>query len=198
MEAWWEVPLGWRLVALVLFASVVIGVDAVRGRGRWREYLVLFIGTAIGAGFGVLVDAVTSSISPEYFSYGKGIADGDGFRGRVLALGAQAGVSAGVIVTGVLLVANRDPRAVFSVLRFVALPLGAALAGGVVFGTIQSVWGVVTVDEPVSDIDAFATVWVAHMGVYAGALCGLVVAAIRVRAHSARTSVRADADAPWS
>jgi len=98
-------------VRLGLFSAVAVSVVLVdllvRGRNstRWREYLVLVVGGAFGAAIGAGIDAVTSSISPDYFAHGKGLGAAPGLMLRSVLLGARAGFCAGAVVTGLLLVA---------------------------------------------------------------------------------------------
>jgi len=77
---------------------VAAGYDYYRNRGgatRWREYRLVVVGGLVGAVFGMVNDVVTSSIPPEYFTLGKGLAGGDGLQTRAALLGMQAGSSAG-------------------------------------------------------------------------------------------------------
>jgi hypothetical protein len=69
----------------------------------------LFAAGLAGGALGAAGDLVTSAISPEYFTLLKGIPAGPGFRESVLALGFQAGFTAGAIAAGLLLIASR-PR----------------------------------------------------------------------------------------
>ena len=98
-----------RLGIFSVVAIAIVLIDLlVRGRQstRWREYLVLAVGGACGAAIGAGIDTVTSSISPDYFAFGKELGTAPGLMLRSILLGARAGFCAGAVVTGLLLVAS--------------------------------------------------------------------------------------------
>src|SRR3954463_15199167 len=74
---------------------------------RWREYAVLLACVAAACAYGVLNDQLTSSISWEYFYYGKGLETALGpqippdplqLHLRAALVGVQATWSAGLIL----------------------------------------------------------------------------------------------------
>src|SRR5687768_15542068 len=82
---------------------------------RWREYLVLFVCVAAALCYGVVNDQITTSISPEYFAFFKGVAaelppdephNSIRFRWEVAKIGMQAAWTPGLIIGVAVLVAN--------------------------------------------------------------------------------------------
>lgn len=187
-----DASLPWKLVALLSFSACAVALDfrkPATERHRWREYSVLLGGTAAGMLLGLTIDAITSVISPDYFEYGKQVLAGPGFEQRVLVLGAEAGAGAGVLASGVLLVANRDPSRSLVLLRYTAYPIVGALSVGPLLGLLQWQGALVTLTEwrevlGEQKAAAFTVVWLTHIGVYAGALLGLMLAVLTLRKHS--------------
>ncbi len=158
---------------------------------RAKEYAFLFAVTGAAMIYAVAHDFVTYHISPEYFIYGKGLADARaGFGWPVIKLALTAGWSPGLIAGAALLIANnRDklgrqlPYSVLS--RYAVLVLVASAGMAVVLGSIISLFPsrvAAAIDVPLSGdpARAFVTVWGIHIGTYAGAVVGLVGAAIGV------------------
>lgn len=184
-----------RLLLLLAFLLVSGLVDRLRhGREarRPREYAWLLMVGGLGALFGLAVDQVTSRLSPEYFTVGKGLDPGPGFAQAVLLLSLQAGLVGGLVVGGALLLcaqprADRPGLPLGDLLRaalrvplcaVVAAPVGAALARAWdPLGLEAELHGLV--DDPQRRA-RFVLVWGAHAGVYAGALLGTVWSGLRV------------------
>ena len=124
-------------IGAAIFALLAI-VDFFRhGRDatRWREYLFLLIAVAGAMFYGFVNDWLASSISWEYFYYGKGLdrqlgphvpPDPAALRWAACEIGLKATWTAGLIVGVVLLIAN-NPRRDFKQLPYrtllVLLPL---------------------------------------------------------------------------
>ncbi len=185
-----DAPFGLRFVAVVLLLGLTSGVEyAVKGKAavRWRASLLIVTLSAIGALLGGVIDVLTSSISPAYFAIGKGLGWSSDLTWRACGLGLQAGAAAGVVVGAVLAYVNyraTGPSLPLARMhRFALIPVAAALMGGVALGVLAAyVSPGVLVDLvrdrlPEGDEAAFVTVWCAHIGLYAGALLGLGVAA---------------------
>lgn len=187
------VPFELRLALLLGLLAVAATLERLaRGEAatRWREYLVLLAFGLVGCVVGVGVDQVTSRVSPEYFVFGKGLDAGPGLGRAVVRLSLEAGLSAGLVLGALLLVANGSPGRAppASLLRLSAWPvlLGLALApaGALVarlvdpFGLERFLDGLV--DDPAAR-RRFAVVHGAHGGLYLGALAGTIAAMIRVR-----------------
>ena len=189
-----EIPYFWRVVILITLMFAAAGYDYYRNRAgssRWREYGLVLIGGVVGAFMGMVNDIITSSISPEYFTFGKGLAGGNGLQVRAAMLGIKAGFSAGVIVAGILLYAatrkhRQSSGAYRRIFRCIYKPiLGAVIMGVALPAFLSSVdpAGFAAKLEGVADANQirwFITVWWIHLGLYAGATCGLIWAIVEL------------------
>jgi hypothetical protein len=181
------------LLLLLLFLAVTAAIDAWRKRKaatRWREYSFLLAAGALGSVFGIAVDHLTATLSPEYFILGKGLDTEAGFRGQVTRLGMHAGFSAGIVIGGLLLLANNArpdcPALPYRrLLRLLGAPIVAAVALAPFSAAVLSMWDPLDFRGQLagllseSQADRFAAVWGVHVGLYLG---GLVGAAYAVRA----------------
>ncbi len=187
-----DLPIHWRLLIIAAACLGFLALDLLKPRGqrkRWREYLFLIGSGVATALFGAVVDSVTSTISPEYFLLGKGLATTSW--SEVSLFGLQAGFGPGIIGGAVLLFANPHPQHALRLFRTLSIPLGGALLGGVVAGLLYHQFPLF-VHPAVSGLlarppaIAFTTVWVIHLGIYVGGLAGLVWAVVRLRCDRAR------------
>lgn len=192
---------------LLLLASVLTGAAALDWRRhraaatRWHEYGFL-IGTGfVGGMLGVAVDYVTASLSPVYFTLGKGIAEGPTFRGQVTLLGLHAGLLAGLMVGGCLLLANqpRSGRPTLPYRQLIRLNLIIVLAAlgmapvCAVLAVSRDPLGFRAEFESLlseSQITRFGEVWGAHLGLYLGGALGAVYSVATIR--QLRRSVAAE------
>lgn len=183
--------------ALLTGAGIVSAALDRKRRGpaatKGAEYARLAALGLAGAIFGAAVDAVTSAHAPEYFTLGKGLADDGLFRLRALAHGAQAGFAAGMVAGAALLFAanpkgDRPPPPVRRLATGAATALGLATLGGLIATAIPALTLPAGLRAELTRVLAaeaftrFETVWRAHVGVYAGAALGLVLAIRQVRA----------------
>jgi len=142
---WWlnsDAGLLARIGAGVLVFSALAAWDLARnGRGarRWREYCFLLAAAAAGVAYGVVNDSVASTISWEYFFFGKGLDAVLGphtppaqaaLRWEAIKVGMKAAGSAGILAGAIVLLANSatSTRARLPQLPFRRL---AAYLGGV-------------------------------------------------------------------
>lgn len=181
------------LGVLVLFALA----DWMRHRQeatRWREYLFLASAGILGAAFGAMIDLITSSISADYFIAGKGLSPGVGFKLEVATLGAQAGLVGGVVVGSLLLLANQPREGVVApplllirllatCWRVFAFAVLSAILGGGVASIAKPTWFSIDLEGILDDaaIRGFTTVFCTHLGVYVGAVVGLVLSVRSIR-----------------
>ena len=180
------IPYVYRLAALGAFVCLALLYDLRHPPGqrrRCREYTFLLSVGVVGAVFASLLDQATCSISPDYFTLGKGIADGEGFRWRVAALGAKAGLWAGLVWAGVLLVIDRGRSRPHRLWGYAALGLVCSAAFAVVFGAGRAMYSVFGTGSgsDVAGLEAYSVVWWTHLGAHGGALLGLLYACVRVR-----------------
>ncbi len=150
---WWLHSDGGLLARIVIGVAIfaLLALADVRSHGpeatRWREYLFLLACVAAALLYGIVNDQITTTISWEYFAYGKGVAEilpaatsnTAAFRWEVAKIGMKATWSAGLIVGVALLLANnprRDwPRLTYRQLaRYVPLVFGMTALTAIVLG----------------------------------------------------------------
>jgi len=191
-------PFLYRAALLAVLMAIAAGVDFWRhGRtaARYQEYLFIWLAGFIGCVMGGVNDLITSSISPEYFSLGKGLPGGDALNLRAAIYGLKEGLSAGVIAGAVCVYAGRGKAAVpplcfGGMLRLLWMPAAGAVVGAVLLplivrrfdpmGLAARLEGIIAA-EPIL---RFRRVWWIHTGLYSGAVAGLlalVVSALRLR-----------------
>jgi len=162
---------------------------------KFREYGFLLITGAVGAGFGFANDWITSSVSPEYFTLGKGLEESPDLRIQAGLFGLRVGFSAGVIGGAVCLYASRRKSA-YPPLQFSRLfamlwmPVTGAILCGMAAPLGFSKWDPARFSSQLDTvleagrISRFRQVWWTHVGLYAGMVLGL--AAMLVRAARER------------
>ncbi len=182
-----------RLLLLFAFLGALALWDRWR-RGaaaeRPREWRFILATAVLGAIYGLVHDAITVSISSEYFIVGKGLAAGEGLTLRALSLGAESGCGAGLAGGAILLYVGRSgtrPSSSYRALgRGILGTLIAAAVGAVLAGIVRPVdllgWGHPGVTDEA--LPTFRQVWGIHIGSYLGLATGLLIAAIRL--HVAR------------
>jgi hypothetical protein len=139
----------------------------------------------IGTLIGLFNDLITSSISPEYFIFGKGLDPGAGLTLRAGILGMKAGFSAGALAGAIVLYAStRDcpypPLAYRRLLGFLWRPVALAATTALVmalffhrldpFGFSAQLEGILRSRQ----IQRFLAVWWTHSGLYLGLLVSIV------------------------
>lgn len=190
-----EVPFTARLALLLGLMVVGAAVDRARsGREarRAREYAFLLAAGAVGAAFAFVVDQLTSRLSPDYFVLGKGLEPGRGFARAVVELSLQAGLVAGLVLGGVLLLADqpRPDRPALPLPRLL-LRAGWPLGGAVLVAPLGALalppldplglrreLGPLLTDPA---LEALLRVWGLHAGLYAGGLLGTIAGVLEVR-----------------
>jgi hypothetical protein len=178
------------LAAFKIFLPVVRGRRTVDRRAL-REYLFLLATAVSGAAFAAGLDAITSHLAPEYFTLGKGVPHDAHFALRVAARGVQSGATAGVALGAVLLFAvgrvrpTEFPRRwLFTAMALVTL---ATAAGALFAALIPADLAPLKLDSETARIlgasvtARFDSVRTIHLGAYAGALAGTVIALFRCR-----------------
>lgn len=181
------VPYGCRIALLLLVMSLVAAIDWLwnrRNATKWKEYGFVVFSGIVGTVFGFLNDLITSSISPEYFIFGKGLDPGEGLPLRAVFLGMQAGFSAGAIAGAICLYAStrndgRPPLAYRRLLGFLWRPVALAPATAIVlafFRRFDPLGLSIQLDGILDSqrMERFLMVWRIHAGVYLGLLVGVV------------------------
>jgi hypothetical protein len=189
-----DIPFWVRILALLTLMAIVAGADAwVRRRQarRWKEYLFILAVGCLGAVFGAMTDFVTSSISADYFIFGKELSP-DGIRWRAMLLGLQAGFSAGAIAGALCLFIGLQNRTGSMTLPKVGLlawrPLVLAPVLGVAVPLTCSWFDPYRFVESLGRTSIgpdravrFLTVWHIHLGVYLGLGVGVVWMIVELR-----------------
>jgi hypothetical protein len=181
-----DVSFWMRAAALVALMGCVAAVDlwCRRDRARrWKEYLFILATGCAGAVFGAMTDLITSSISPEYFIFGKELPE-EGLCANAMLLGLQAGFSAGIIAGALcLFVGMRKRTAAIKMPKVMLLawrPLLLAIVLGAlapfVFSWFDPFGFVEHLTRPLGleTAERFLRVWHIHLGVYLGLGLGLM------------------------
>jgi hypothetical protein len=189
------------LAALMVIAALVDLWRHGRNSTRYKEYSFIWLAGFIGCIIGAANDFITCSISPEYFTLGKGLPDGEGFRLRAVVFGLKEGLSAGVIGGAVCVYAARR-KSKFAPLGFGKLPgllwmpvLGAVAAAFLLPPAAghsdpaglrpryedSALSGQLVRGVAVGQFDLFLEVWWIHTGLYSGLLAGLLCLAVVVQ-----------------
>ena len=182
-----NVPFLGRIACLLLFAAVMSFLDF-RKRGnqatQYLEYGFVLAAGLVGALIGAGNDFITSSISPDYFTIGKGLTDGGRISFNAVQYGLQVGCSGGVI-SGAIAVYLTRRKSAYPPIGFGALfshlwmPVSGALLGAVALPAIASRFDPMGFAAQLRDvltpdrIARFRLVWWIHLGVYLGLAMGL-------------------------
>ncbi len=195
LDGYRAIPFPIRLLALLLFLAMRTGVDLAihrRGATKWREYAFLLFCGGLGAAFGLAVDQLTVRLSPDYFVLAKGLRAGPELPAQVLELSLHAGCVAGLLLGGVLLIAN-NPRPGLAQLGarqlagYCLYPLAAALTVPLLSAPVLFLLDPLDASTLLADdlglaaTEAFRWVWGIHAGVYLGAVLGAIAACVRIR-----------------
>ena len=172
------------LLGLMLVVSLVDFYRKGAQAAKFREYGFILITGAVGATVGFGNDLITSTISPEYFTLGKGLEESPDLRIQAGLLGLRVGFSAGVIGGAVCLYASRRksayPPVQFSQLfRMLWMPVAGAILCGIAlplgFSKFDPARFSAQLDSALDAgrIRCFRQVWWTHIGLYAGMVVGL-------------------------
>jgi len=157
---------------------------------RPREYSFIWIAGILGGLVGFANDSITSSISPEYFIFGKGFETVNDLQWRAGVYGFKAGLSAGVI-GGAICLFVRPTRSGFSteqmrqLLKALWMPLVGAVLLGLMLPIVAGGFDPMGISASLNSllnanqIARFNRVWWIHSGLYAGMAIGLVAMMIR-------------------
>jgi len=173
------------LAALMLLGAVLDLRRHGRAATRYKEYAFIWLTGLMGCLAGGTADMITSSISPAYFTLGKGLLDGEGFKLRVALFGLQEGLSAGVIAGAVCMYAGRRkskfaPLGFGPMLGLLWIPMTGAFAGALLLplaaGASDPAALALKMDGALwaAQIVPFVRVWWIHTGLYGGLLAGLL------------------------
>ena len=169
----------WRLGILVLCIAAMVTYDLIRKKDltRLKEYSVIILASLLTGVFGIIMDMITSEISPEYFLYGKGIHA----KHDIIIMGCFAGISAGFVLTAILVFINRKNSRKFYILKylpfcFILSVLFAAVMGFVRYHLLSYQFEDLEIIMKPMEIRRFMTVWFIHLGIYIGGVVGVILA----------------------
>ncbi len=194
-----------RVVIGALILSIFAWVDWRKNGAaatRWREYLFLVAAAVVAMGYGLVNDLITSTISWEYFFYGKGLIDtlgptvppdGWALHRAAAVVGMRASWTVGLVAGVALLFANnpRAGKARLSYRRlvgFLPLVIGVTAACAAVLGVAGYFGRLAFVSRDFMQMVhrdefrpyRFMAVWGIHLGAYVGGVLGTVLAVWRV------------------
>jgi hypothetical protein len=183
-----SIPYWCRIVLLLFLMSLIAAIDWHRNRQnatKWKEYGFVILSGVMGTLFGLFNDLITSSISPEYFIFGKGLASGDWLTVRAGVLGMKAGFSVGAIAGAICLYVStrncsRPPLAYRKLLRLLWRPVALAIAVACISALFFCQHDPLAFSAQLEglldsqQIHRFLLVWWIHAGLY----CGLLVSVI--------------------
>jgi hypothetical protein len=159
-----------------------------RGATRLREYGFIFAVVIATMAYAILHDMITMTISPEYFTHGKGLS-AEHLRWNVSELAMKAAIGPGAFVAMTYVLANnpsntRAQLRYMQLARFLIFPVGFAILGAITFGIL----GALDVRDLRHEIEgaipnasSFIMVWGVHWGTYVGGLIGSVVGVFKIR-----------------
>ncbi|MCK5113140.1 MAG: hypothetical protein KAR11_00060 [Phycisphaerae bacterium] len=190
-----------RILAGVCIFAVLAAVDYYKYRKsatRWKEYLFLLAAVCIAMLYGIANNMITSSISWEYFYYGKELQTALGeqtppdvatLRFEAGKIGMMATWTVGLLLGVAVLIVNNPcknlPRLSYRKLYWLLpIPIASAVLFGAVFGIlgysgwlnsfasdIQGIW-----DDNLWRPRCFAAAWGVHLGGYIGGIVGAIIA----------------------
>jgi hypothetical protein len=193
------------LAGLMVIGAVLDLLRRGRAATRHKEYAFIWLTGLIGCLAGGAADFITSSISPCYFTLGKGLLGGEGFKLRAVMFGVQEGLSAGVIAGAACMYAGRRkskhaPLAFGAMLRLLWIPIIGAVAGALLLppaaGGSDPAGLALKLDGALlaGQLIPFVRVWWIHTGLYSGLLAGLlclIAVVLKRRRAGAKTAAGA-------
>lgn len=191
-------PFYWRVIALLALMAAAGGIDHIRHGSkatRFPEYGFILLTGVVGSLVAMGCDLATSTISREYFIFGKGLPE-ESFRQNVLLFGAKTGFSGSVVAGALLLFGSGAKRPAWRALILrLWIPVAAAIAMGALLPSVASgfdpsgyaavIRGIVTGEQ----LRHFRIVWWAHTGFYLGLLLGVAALVATIRRRAAPASV---------
>ena len=186
-------PFSYRITLLLALMLMISLADLYRNGARaskFREYGFILITGAMGGAVGFANDLITSTISPEYFTLGKGLEESPDLRIQAGLFGLRVGFSAGVIGGAVCLYASRGksthPPLIFSRLfRTLWMPVTGAILCAIALPLVFSKFDPARFSAQLDTlldaerISRFRQVWWTHLGLYAGMAIGLTAMILR-------------------
>jgi hypothetical protein len=194
-----------RIIIGVLFFTILGAIDIKqngRRATRWREYVFLLICVATALLYGIVNDLITSTISWEYFSYGKGLwpdvvpdipPNQMQLHLAACVVGMKATWTAGLIIGVAILLANnprKDRRQlpIESLIKFLPIVLLITVTTAILFGIAGYFGWLALFSNDFTQMlrhdemrpHRFIAVFGIHLGGYIGGLLGIIAAVISI------------------
>ncbi|MBL8740997.1 MAG: hypothetical protein JNK04_07890 [Myxococcales bacterium] len=155
--------------------------------GRLRSYALMALGALAAGVLGAVFDQLTVSLSPEYFTLGKGASADVPLRLSAAAIGFRGGLPIGALFAGGLLWLRRRGA------RVHLLPQLARAAAAAMLSCLVCAMGMVAIDPfgvrpdasgvlTPSGATRFLACWGIHIGAYVGPMLSLGAAVRRAAA----------------
>ncbi len=167
---------------------------------RWREYVFLIVVVLIALAYGVVNDFISSSISWEYFYYGKNLEgvlgpdtppDWFALHWEATKIGMMATWTVGLLLGVGVLIANNPykqlPRLPYATLyRLIALPIILAAGFGALIGALGAMGYLTYLSDDFRLLaegnlwrpSHFCCAWGIHLGGYIGGPIGGLIAVV--------------------
>jgi hypothetical protein len=191
-----------RLALLIALMAVVAWFDWRRyaaAATKWREYSFLLLAGILGGIVGMSLDNATATLSPHFYTLGKGLSAEKDFRWQVTEFGLHAGMVAGLLIGGIYLIAN-NPRSnrpglpYRRLLKFAVYPiLGIAIVVPmttplVCYADPLALKGDLSYILSPPQLQAFLAVWGINIGVYLGGILGIIWGVVHIRKARGRSN----------
>gem|GEM_PF-3527847 len=173
----------WLRVALLIAVLSIVAIIDFYLKGykskKWKEYLFVFSMGILFSIFGAIHDQVTVTISPAYYAIGKGVGY-DSLRLQASLVGLKSGMYAGLIFGCLFLFLNKNWNSTILChwLKCTAISALISLVIGSSVGYISSILGITILPAGKENL-RFLVVWGWHIGLYSGAVFGLLFVAFK-------------------
>ncbi len=207
-----DLSYSWRIAWLIFFMLIMVHYDWRKNGSqsrRWKEYLFILAIGGIGMVYLLIANAITGSISHEFFYYMQDAPEDETFRMAVAIKSLQIGFPIGVVCGGALVAANNPkpglaplPWKRLFVLAFVPIVFGVLCSPftaiiSVLFDPLRfgSKLAPLISKEP-EKLQRFLAIWGVTIGIYLGGIAGTIYAAVKIRSERNAIREKARAAAP--
>ena len=194
-----EISYSWRVAWLIIFMLIMVHYDWRKNGAqsrRWKEYLFILSVGLIGMVYIVITDAISGSISHEFFYYMRDVPEDGTFRAVVALQSLQCGFPVGVVCGGALVAAN-NPKPGFPPLPWKRLYVlvGVPIVFGILCAPFTAILSVLfdpmhfgaklaplLAKEP-EKLQRFLAIWGVTIGLYIGGIVGIFWAVKKIRSQ---------------
>jgi hypothetical protein len=171
-----------RIMVLSAVLSVIALFDFYLKRHdskKWREYLFVLSSGVVFSILGAVHDQFTVTISPEYYAIGKGVGY-ESLRFKAALVGLKSGMYAGLLFGCLFLYFNKswNRDILCKWLKSITGFAVVSLLMGATVGYVSSLLDV-NIIQGSTENTRFLVVWGWHIGLYTGAILGLLFIALK-------------------